>query len=151
MRCLNNVPLLPHSCPLRRAVQIRLFGDPRDTGSEVPALSISVNVCFDSPTVAMRREASRDVVPDFVDGFTFGEALGIGLRCISTSSWTVTALSPSPELLQAVSGHAFIEPGVLFAHSGTGSHALPPQRDSICYGSDTRLARSHRAISGVQR
>lgn len=81
--------------------EIRLFGDPRDTGSEVPALSISVSVCLDSPTVAMRREASRDVVPDFVDGLAFGEALGIGLRCISISSWTVTALSPSPELLQA--------------------------------------------------
>lgn len=126
MRCLNNVPLFPHSCLLRRAVQIRLFGDPRDTGSEVPVLSISVNVCLDSPTVAMTREASRDVVPDFVDGFAFGEALGIGLRCISTSSWTVTALSTSPELLQAVSGNAFIEPRELFAHSGSGNHALPP-------------------------
>ncbi|KAH9079250.1 hypothetical protein EDB83DRAFT_2513796 [Lactarius deliciosus] len=81
--------------------EIRLFGDPRDTGSEVPALNISVNVCLDSPTVAMRREASRDVVPDFVDGFAFGDALGIGLRCLSTSSWTVTALSPSPESRQA--------------------------------------------------
>ncbi|KAH9004981.1 hypothetical protein EDB86DRAFT_3037142 [Lactarius hatsudake] len=81
--------------------EIRLFGDPRDTGSEVPALSISVNVCLDSPTVAMRREVSRDVVPDFVDGFAFGDALGIGLRCMSTSSWTVTALSPSPESRQA--------------------------------------------------
>jgi hypothetical protein len=86
-----------------------LFGDPRDTGSEVPALSISVDVCLDSPTSAMRREECRDVVPDFVDGFAFGEALGIGLRCISTSSWAVTALSPSPELLQAVSGNAFME------------------------------------------
>jgi hypothetical protein len=126
MRCLDNVPLLPHSCLLSCVIQIRLFGDPRDTGSEVPALSISVSVCLDSPTVAMRCEASRDVVPDFVDGLAFGEALGIGLRCISISSWTVTALSPSPELLQAVSGNAFMELRGLFTHSGLGNHALPP-------------------------
>ncbi|KAI9446617.1 hypothetical protein H4582DRAFT_2069921 [Lactarius indigo] len=81
--------------------EIRLFGDPRDTGSEVPTLSISVSICLNSPTVAMRREVSRDVTPDFVDGFAFGDALGIGLRCVSTSSWTVTALSPSPETRQA--------------------------------------------------
>ncbi|KAI9466043.1 hypothetical protein BJY52DRAFT_1112744 [Lactarius psammicola] len=87
--------------------EIRLFGDPRDTGSEVPALSISVNVCLDSPTVAMRREASRDVVPDFVDGFAFGDALGIGLRCMSASSWTVTTLSSSTESRHAVSRKAF--------------------------------------------
>jgi hypothetical protein len=98
----------PHLCLLRRAVQIRLFGDPRDTGSEVPALSISVNVYLDSPTVAIGREASRDVIPDFVDGFAFGDALGIGLRCISTSSWTVTALSPSPESCHPVSRYAFV-------------------------------------------
>ena len=118
--------LLSHSCLLRRAVQIRLFGDPRDTGSEVPALSISVNVCLDSPTVAMRREESRDVVPDFVDGFAFGDALGIGLKCVSKSPWIVTALSPSPELLQAVSRNAFVEPGELFAYLCLGNYALPP-------------------------
>src|SRR6266404_3262548 len=95
---------------MRHAVQIRLFGDPRETGSEVPALSISVNVCLESPTV-LRREASRDVVPDFVDGFAFGAALGIGLRCMSASSWTVTALPPSPESCEAVSRRALVVSG----------------------------------------
>ena len=126
MRCLDNFPLLPHSCLLRRAVQIRLFGDPRDTGSEVPALSISANVYLDSPTVAMTREASRDVVPDFVDGFTFGDALGIGLRCMSKSSWTVTALSLSLESCQAVSRNAFVGFRGLSAYPGLGNCALPP-------------------------
>ena len=126
MRCLDQSHSPPLSCLLRRAVQIRLFGDPRDTGSEVPALRISVNVSLDSPTVAMRREESRDVVPDFVDGFAFGDALGIGLRCMSTSSWNVTALSLSPELLQAVSRNAFVEHRGLFAHLGLGNYALPP-------------------------
>jgi hypothetical protein len=74
----------------------------------------------------MRREECRDVVPDFVDGFAFGDALGIGLRCMSTSSWTVTTLSPSPELLQAVSRNVFVEPRGLLAYLGLGNYALPP-------------------------
>ena len=99
----------------------------------------------------MKREESRDVVPDFVNGFAFGDALGIGLRCMSTSSWTVTALSPSPESLQAVSRDAFVEPRGLFAYLGLGNYVFSPSRDSVCYGSDTRFARSDCAISGFQR
>ena len=42
------------------------------------------------------------MTPDFVEGTAFGDALGVGLRCLSTSWWTVTALSPSPQLREAV-------------------------------------------------
>lgn len=87
---------------LRCAVQIRLFGDPKDGGSEAPTLVISVNARFESPSIHIGRETSYDVAPDFVEGFAFGDALGVGLRCLSTSSWTVTALSPSDELREAV-------------------------------------------------
>ena len=84
------------------AVQIRLFGDPQEVGSEAPILSISINARFESPSISIRRETSYDVTPDFVEGFAFGDALGIGLRCLSTSWWTVTAFSPSPQLREAV-------------------------------------------------
>jgi len=99
--------LTPHSSSLvntslRCAVQIRLFGDPKEGGSEAPTLVISVNARFESPSVHIRRETSYDVAPDFVEGFAFGDALGVGLRCLSTSSWTVTALSPSHQLREAV-------------------------------------------------
>jgi hypothetical protein len=97
----------PHSLSLvntspRHAVQIRLFGDPKEGGSEAPTLVISVDARFESPSIHIRREASYDVAPDFVEGFAFGDALGVGLRCLSTSSWTVTALSPSHQLRDAV-------------------------------------------------
>jgi hypothetical protein len=68
----------------------------------VPTLSISVDIRFESPAVNIRREPSHDVVPDFVEGLAFGDALGIGLRCLSRTWWTVTSLSPSPELCEAV-------------------------------------------------
>ena len=83
-------------------MQIRLFGDPNEAGLEAPTLSISVNVRFESPSASLRRQTSHDVTPDFVEGTAFGDALGVGLRCLSTSWWTVTALSPSPQLREAV-------------------------------------------------
>jgi hypothetical protein len=85
-------------------VQIRLFGDPREAGSEVPTLSICVDVRFESSDINIRREVPYDLVPDFVEGLAFGDALGVGLRCPSTCWWTVTSLSPSPELCKAVRG-----------------------------------------------
>lgn len=69
----------------------------------MPTLSISVEVRFESPDINIRREVSHDLVPDFVEGLAFGNALGVGLRCSSTRWWTVTSLSPSPELCKAVS------------------------------------------------
>ncbi|KAI0306728.1 hypothetical protein B0F90DRAFT_1814573 [Multifurca ochricompacta] len=96
--------------------EIRLFADPRNAGSEVPTLSISVNVRLELPAIHLRRETFHDAVPDFVEGFAFGDALGIGLRCLSPSWWTVTALSPSPELCESgivlsLLSHARFAPG----------------------------------------
>ncbi|KAI0005870.1 hypothetical protein BJV74DRAFT_761059, partial [Russula compacta] len=84
--------------------EIRLFGDPEEAGSQAPTLSISVRAYFESPSINFRRETSSDIAPDFVEGFAFGDALGVGLRCLSKSWWTITALSPSPQLHEAVRG-----------------------------------------------
>jgi hypothetical protein len=109
MRYLSQIPRhLSGNWLLRRAIQIRLFGDPRTAGSEVPTLSLSVDIRFESHAINIRREASHDVVPDFVEGYAFGNALGIGLRCLSTHWWTVTALSLSPGLREAVSDGSFL-------------------------------------------
>lgn len=86
---------------LNRVVQIRLFGDPKVLGSETPTLEISVDGRFESSNV-LSHETSYDIAPDFVEGFAFGDALGVGLRCLSTSWCTVTAVS-IPELRDAVS------------------------------------------------
>ena len=84
-------------------VQIRLFGDPKNGGSETPTLIISVNTRFESSSNVLKHETSYDIAPDFVEGFAFGDALGVGLRCVSTSWWTVTAVSISNALRDAVS------------------------------------------------
>lgn len=101
--------LSPRSSPLGNtllncAVQIRLFGDPKEGGSETPTLIISVNGRFQSSSNALNHETSYDIVPDFVEGFAFGDALGVGLGSLLTSWWTVTDISISNELCDAVSG-----------------------------------------------
>ncbi|TFY66824.1 hypothetical protein EVG20_g4262 [Dentipellis fragilis] len=76
--------------------EIRLFGDPRSGGSECPVLDITLSVQSESPAIGFIREPSHDIVCDFVDGFAFGDALGVGLRSIS-GWWTVTSASiPGP-------------------------------------------------------
>jgi hypothetical protein len=100
--------LSPRSLPLRNtllncAVQIRLFGDPKESGSETPTLIISVDARFESSCNVLNHETSYDIAPDFVEGFAFGDALGVGLRCLSASWWTVTAISLSNKLRDAVS------------------------------------------------
>jgi hypothetical protein len=108
--------LSPRSSPLCNTllncvVQIRLFGDPEQGGYETPELTISVNARFEAPSNVLNHETSYDIAPDFVEGFAFGDALGVGLRCLSksteltesTSWWTVVAVSISNELRDAVS------------------------------------------------
>ncbi|KAF8503727.1 hypothetical protein F5888DRAFT_1864250, partial [Russula emetica] len=86
--------------------EIRLFGDPKEGGSGTPTLIISVNARFESSSNVLNHETSYDIAPDFVEGFAFGDALGVILRCLSTSWWTVMAVSISNELRDAVSGIA---------------------------------------------
>jgi hypothetical protein len=69
--------------------QIRIFGDPKSQGRETPVQTIRCSVEIQLPTALCVREASQDVICDFVNGIAFGDALGIGIRSIS-GWWTVT-------------------------------------------------------------
>ncbi|KAJ4488323.1 hypothetical protein J3R30DRAFT_3696095 [Lentinula aciculospora] len=61
--------------------EIRLSGDPRvQRNSEIPVQTIKLEVEFDNDTEKVVREPIQDVIPDFVSGWPFGDAIGIGLR-----------------------------------------------------------------------
>lgn len=68
--------------------EIRLFGDPKTQGKETPVQTIRFSVQVQVPASQYIREPSQDVICDFIDGIAFGDALGIGIRCIS-GWWTV--------------------------------------------------------------
>ncbi|KAH8102881.1 hypothetical protein BXZ70DRAFT_1006072 [Cristinia sonorae] len=70
--------------------EIRLFGDPVfKRNSEVPELQISLKVSIEEPTPQLVLQESHHVRPDFVDGWAFGDAVGVGLRSVD-GWWTVT-------------------------------------------------------------
>ena len=61
--------------------QIRLFGDPQVyNNNDIPALGIGFAVRIESQPQTVERLPTFDVVPDFVDGWAFGGAIGIFLR-----------------------------------------------------------------------
>ncbi|THH31747.1 hypothetical protein EUX98_g2437 [Antrodiella citrinella] len=72
--------------------EIRLFGDPIARKSQIPELRITAAVEIDELTPALALEESHHVVPDFVGGWAFGSALGVGLRSID-GWWTITNVS----------------------------------------------------------
>ncbi|ETW85653.1 hypothetical protein HETIRDRAFT_150141 [Heterobasidion irregulare TC 32-1] len=71
--------------------EIRLFGDPTARGEDTPTLDITMTAALEPPgPVPVVRQATHDVACDFVDGFAFGDALGVGLRSVA-GWWTVDA------------------------------------------------------------
>ncbi|CCM03831.1 uncharacterized protein FIBRA_05980 [Fibroporia radiculosa] len=72
--------------------EIRLFGDPLYNGNRdgIPVLSITLSISIEpEPLVdTVVHMASHDVSCDFVDGWSFGNALGVGIRSVS-GWWTV--------------------------------------------------------------
>ena len=64
-------------------------------------LRISVAVSAQVKHRTVVRQESHDVVCDFVDGFAFGDALGIGLRSID--GWWVVDDIQLPEQFPTVS------------------------------------------------
>jgi len=78
--------------------QIRLFGDPHTTGSDVPEQRLNLTVELEEATEPVVHEPTQDIICDFVEGLAFGAAIGIGLRSVS-GWWTVrniTLLQPPP-------------------------------------------------------
>jgi hypothetical protein len=73
------------------AIQIRLFGDPRSAGSETPTLDIVLTAEFIPSVDDIVHEPSLNVVCDFIDGYAFGEAIGVGIRSIA-GWWTVMSV-----------------------------------------------------------
>jgi hypothetical protein len=134
-------------------VQIRLFGDPNEAGSEAPTLSISVNVRFESPSINIRREAPYDVIPDFVEGFAFGDALGVGFRCLSTIWWVITALSPSPQLREAVRAQRTCKATrrLTYPCPDIGNRTFPTRGRSICSWADARSSDPNLTVQGIRR
>ncbi|KAI9056689.1 hypothetical protein FKP32DRAFT_1682226 [Trametes sanguinea] len=81
--------------------EIRLFGDPRHGGSGVPKLSISLTVDIEAPTHSVVLTPSHNVLCDFVEGWAFGDALGIGLTS-RDGWWTVQNVSVASELRESL-------------------------------------------------
>lgn len=57
----------------------------------MPTLEVGLKIAIESPQPAVVIQESHHVVPDFVDGWAFGEAVGIGLRS-SADWWTVQSV-----------------------------------------------------------
>ncbi|KAF9459360.1 hypothetical protein BDZ94DRAFT_1199681 [Collybia nuda] len=72
--------------------EIRLFGDPNIQGTDIPVQRITLTIALETPFITPVLEPSQDVVCDFVDGWAFGNALGVGIRSIS-HWWTVESIS----------------------------------------------------------
>jgi hypothetical protein len=91
----DSLPLLRFS-PL--VSQIRLFGDPHTTGSDVPEQRLNLTVELEEVAEPVVHELTQDIICDFVEGLAFGTAIGVGLRSVS-GWWTVrsiTLLQPPP-------------------------------------------------------
>lgn len=69
--------------------QIRLFGDPGARNSLIPVQTLSFRVQVQSGDAFFAYNPSQTVICDFIDGFAFGEAIGIGIQSI-VGWWTVT-------------------------------------------------------------
>lgn len=69
-------------------LQIRLFGDPIHRGTEVPKLSINFSVDIQALQHVLKRSDDHDIMPTFVDGWAFGEAVGVGIQSVD-GWWTV--------------------------------------------------------------
>ncbi|KAJ7043274.1 hypothetical protein C8F04DRAFT_1074310 [Mycena alexandri] len=66
--------------------EIRLFGDPK---RNAPTQSIKLTIDVEEPSDSAVLEPTQDVLCDFLDGFAFGDALGLGVRSRG-GWWTVS-------------------------------------------------------------
>jgi hypothetical protein len=57
-------------------------------------LSINANVEVELEEYIVRRESTQDIFPDFVGGWAFGNAIGVGIRSVS-GWWDATGIALS--------------------------------------------------------
>ncbi|KAF9651433.1 hypothetical protein BDM02DRAFT_3091108 [Thelephora ganbajun] len=77
---------------------IRLFGDPRVyNGSDTPTLTVSLTTQVELPRPTIERLLSLDVVPDFIDGWAFGNTIGVFLRNYSPDRWVIKGVTLTEE------------------------------------------------------
>lgn len=77
-------------------MQIRLFGDP---GPDTPpTLDVTLNAAFAPISSGVVHEPTHNVIPNFVDGFALGNALGVGVRSYGNDSWTLSRAQVSDTL-----------------------------------------------------
>ncbi|KAK7693141.1 hypothetical protein QCA50_002707 [Cerrena zonata] len=69
--------------------EIRLFGDPSSREHQVPELQITYALELELPLQTLLVQATHHIVPDFVDGWAFGNTVGVGLRSVG-GWWTIT-------------------------------------------------------------
>ncbi|KAF7359398.1 Transmembrane protein [Mycena sanguinolenta] len=74
--------------------EIRLFGAPR---IGIPTQAIKLTIDIETPKDWVQLEPTQDVVCDFVDGYAFGDAIGVGVRSLG-GWWTVIDAVLSPKL-----------------------------------------------------
>ena len=70
----------------------------------MPKLSVTLTVDIQEAASIVVRDESHDVVGDFVDGWAFGNAVGVGLRSLD-GWWTVTGASVSAKLTEVCSNY----------------------------------------------
>jgi hypothetical protein len=101
--------------------EIRLFGDPliqNADGNPTPVQKLQISVALESPELQVQRIENHDIVPDFVSGFAFGSAFGVGLKSVE-GWWTVMDVKSSvPEL-------DFSTPTTSFRIAPTQARILP--------------------------
>ncbi|KAJ6547143.1 hypothetical protein B0H19DRAFT_255176 [Mycena capillaripes] len=75
--------------------EIRLFGDPKKA---TPTQSIKLSITVDTPNLLtmVSLEPTQNVLCDFVDGYAFGDAIGLGVRSAG-GWWTVTDAAVFPK------------------------------------------------------
>lgn len=66
-------------------------------GTDVPTLTVSLTARIELPRSTVERLPSLDVVPDFIDGWAFGDTVGIFLRNYSPGRWVIDSVSLTSE------------------------------------------------------
>ena len=66
-------------------------------GTDVPTLTVSLTAQIELPRSTVERLPSLDIVPDFIDGWAFGDTIGIFLRNYSLSRWVINSVALANE------------------------------------------------------